>query len=98
MLLLSIIHHWEFFHFEDSRYDATGVPGWEVVDNLAKHLVNLNRTTTALSSAEIAEILQLYSDLHILDKSPSKYSLKRKKKTLPGPWRASRKCSGSAPG
>ncbi|XP_039530311.1 wiskott-Aldrich syndrome protein family member 2-like [Pimephales promelas] len=33
-----------------------------------------------------------------MDKTPSKYSLKSKKKTLPGPWRASRKRSGSAPG
>ncbi|KAF4114422.1 hypothetical protein G5714_004645 [Onychostoma macrolepis] len=30
--------------------------------------------------------------------SPSKYSLKCKKNVLPGPWRASRKRSGSAPG
>lgn len=60
--------------------------------------MNLNRTITALSATETAEIVRLYSRLHKLDKSPSKYSLKSKKKTLPGPWRASRKRSGSAPG
>ncbi|XP_047235730.1 uncharacterized protein LOC124876775 [Girardinichthys multiradiatus] len=42
--------------------------------------------------------MQLYSALHAMDKRPSKYTLKSKKRTLPGPWRASRKRSGSAPG
>nr|XP_023675259.1 uncharacterized protein LOC111847890 [Paramormyrops kingsleyae] len=83
---------------QDSRCDARGVPGWEAVDNLAKYLVNLNRTITALSTTETAEIVQLYSSLHAMDKAPSKYTLKCKKTTLPGPWRASRKRSGSAPG
>ena len=46
----------------------------------------------------MAEILRLYSCLDPADKSTTKYSLKCKKKTLQGPWRASRKRSGSAPG
>ncbi|KAJ3582061.1 hypothetical protein NHX12_015938, partial [Muraenolepis orangiensis] len=52
---------------------------------------------TALSTAEIAEIVRLYSTLNDVDKARSKY-LKCKKSTLLGPWRASRKRSGSAPG
>ncbi|XP_056111110.1 uncharacterized protein LOC130088380 [Rhinichthys klamathensis goyatoka] len=83
---------------QESRCDSRGFPGWEAVDNLAEYLVNLNRTIAALSATETAEIVRLYSRLHEMDKSPSKYSLKSKKKTLPGPWRASRKRSGSAPG
>ncbi|XP_056603668.1 uncharacterized protein LOC130420406 [Triplophysa dalaica] len=82
----------------DLRCDSRGVPGWEAVDNLAGYLISLNRTITALSTNEIAEILRLYSCLHAIDQSPSKYSLKCKKRILPGPWRASRKRSGSAPG
>lgn len=93
-----IICQWLFFIFQDSRCDARGVPGWEAVDNLAEYLVNLNCTIKALSTTEIAEIVRLYSSLHAMDRSPSKYTLKCKKKTLPGPWRASRKRSGSAPG
>ncbi len=68
------------------------------MDNLAGYLVSLNRTITALSTNEIAEILRLYSCLNAIDQSASKYSLKCKKNVLPGPWRASRKRSGSAPG
>ncbi|XP_063732884.1 uncharacterized protein LOC134859990 [Eleginops maclovinus] len=83
---------------QDSRCDIRGVPGWEAVDSLAEYLVDLNRTITALSTAEIAEIVRLYGNMSAMDKAPSKYSLKSKKKTLPGPWRASRKRSGSAPG
>ncbi|CAL8241287.1 unnamed protein product [Gadus morhua 'NCC'] len=82
----------------DSRCDPSGIPGWEAVDALAGYLVSLNRTITALSNQEIADILRLYSSLDGIDKSPTKYSLKNKKTTLPGPWRASRKRSGSAPG
>ncbi|XP_041824833.1 uncharacterized protein LOC121629265 [Melanotaenia boesemani] len=82
----------------DSRCDPRGIPGWEAVDDLAGYLVNLNRTITALSNAEKTEILRLYSCLDATDKSPTKYSLKTKKTTLTGPWRASRKRSGSAPG
>ncbi|KAF4076809.1 hypothetical protein AMELA_G00219380, partial [Ameiurus melas] len=71
----------------DGRYDSRGVPGWEAVDNLAEYLVGLNRTITALSTTEISQIVRLYSCLHAIDQSPTKYSLKCKKKTLPGPWR-----------
>ncbi|KAJ8333470.1 hypothetical protein SKAU_G00414780 [Synaphobranchus kaupii] len=78
--------------------DARGFPGWDAVDNLAEYLVSLNRMITALSTAETAEIVQLYSSLHAMDQPPSKYTLKSKKKNLPGPWSASRKRSGSTPG
>lgn len=86
------------FHFQDSICNSRGIPGWEAVDNLAGYLVSLNRMITGLSTNEIAEILRLYSYLHAIDQSPSKYSLKCKKKILSGPWRASRKRNGSAPG
>ncbi|XP_073724498.1 uncharacterized protein [Misgurnus anguillicaudatus] len=82
----------------DTRCDARGIPGWEAVDALAGYLVGLNRTITALSNAEVAEILRLYSHLSAFDKTPTSYSLKSKKQNLSGPWRASRKRSGSAPG
>ncbi|KAI7800442.1 hypothetical protein IRJ41_003392 [Triplophysa rosa] len=88
----------ECLDITNRRCDSRGVPGWESVDNLAGYLISLNRTITALSTNEIAEILRLYSCLHSIDQSPSKYSLKCKKKILPGHWRASRKRSGSAPG
>ena len=65
---------------------------------MADYLVNLNRTITALSASETEEIVRLYTSLHTMDKSVTKYSLKCKRKTLVGPWRASRKRSGSAPG
>ncbi|RXN26739.1 hypothetical protein ROHU_005607 [Labeo rohita] len=65
---------------------------------MAGYLVSLNRTITALSTKEITEILRLYWSLHAVDRSPSKYALKCKKNVLPGPWRASQKRSGSAPG
>ncbi|KAI4791876.1 hypothetical protein KUCAC02_033746 [Chaenocephalus aceratus] len=55
-------------------------------------------TITALSVGETDDIVRLYSKLHQMDKQLTTYSLKSKKRTLPGPWRASRKRSGSAPG
>ncbi|XP_030850896.1 uncharacterized protein LOC105441414 [Strongylocentrotus purpuratus] len=82
----------------DSRCDARGIPGWEAVDRLAGYLVTLNRTITALSTTEAAEIVRLYSKLDQLDKSATKYSMKTKKKQLTGRWRAPKKRSGSAPG
>lgn len=72
--------------------------GWEAVDALAAYLVGLNRTITALSLQEEAEIVRLYMALNPMDKVPSKYGKRAKKNTLTGPWRASRKPSGSAPG
>ncbi|KAI7802108.1 hypothetical protein IRJ41_000409, partial [Triplophysa rosa] len=83
---------------QSKQRDSRGVSGWEAVDALAAYLVGLNRTITALSSQEEANIVQLHMALHAMDKMPSKYSQRVKKKTLPGPWRASRKRSGSAPG
>ncbi|XP_053699560.1 uncharacterized protein LOC128746500 [Synchiropus splendidus] len=82
----------------DTRCDSRGVPGWEAVDALASYLVGLNRTVTALSNTEVAEIVRLYGRLHTQDQMTPKYTLKSHKTTLPGPWRASRKRSGSAPG
>ncbi len=87
-----------FLNFQSAQCDSRGVLGWEAVDALAAYLVGLNRTITALSSQEEADIVQLYMALHAMDKVPSKYSQRVKKKTLPGLWRASRKRSGSAPG
>ncbi|CAB1452427.1 unnamed protein product [Pleuronectes platessa] len=83
---------------QESRSDARGFPGWEVVDKLAGYLVSLNRTITALSASETDDIVRLYSSLHAMDQTLTKYSLKCKRKTLAGPWRASRKRSGSATG
>ncbi|XP_023184849.1 uncharacterized protein LOC111607158 [Xiphophorus maculatus] len=83
---------------QETRCDYRGFPGWEAVDSLAEYLLSLNRTITALSTTEVENVLQLYSNLHAMDKQPAKYTLKTKKSTLPGPWRASRKRSGSAPG
>lgn len=82
---------------QDSQCDPRGIPRWEAVDALAGYLVSLNWTITALSNTVIADILRLYSCLDPINKSPTKYSLKTKKTTLPGPWRASRKRRGSAP-
>ena len=47
--------------------------GWEAVDALVAYLVNLNRTITALSTKEEAEIVHLYTALHAMDKAPSRY-------------------------
>ncbi|KAK7939095.1 hypothetical protein WMY93_002421 [Mugilogobius chulae] len=68
------------------------------VDKLAEYLVSLNRTITALSTAEADDIRRLYSNLLPMDKAQCKYTQKCKKRNLPGSWRTSRKRSGSAPG
>ena len=83
---------------QETCCDSRGLPGWEAVDNLSAFLLNLNRIITAFSTEEEDEVIALYSSLNRLDKKPTKYSQKSKKTTLPGPWRASRKRSGSAPG
>ncbi|KAK7162497.1 hypothetical protein R3I93_006725 [Phoxinus phoxinus] len=85
---------------ETSQCDSRGVVGWEAVDALAAYLVGLNRTITALSAKEEADIVHLYTALHAMDKKPSRYTQKAKKKACAsgGPWRAPRKPSGSAPG
>lgn len=49
--------------------------GWEAVDSLAAYLVGLNRTITALSAKEEADIVRLYTALHAMDKAPSKYKI-----------------------
>ena len=46
--------------------------GWDAVDNLAGYLVGLNRTITALSLKEEADIVQLYTALHDMDKKHSR--------------------------
>ncbi|XP_030205935.1 uncharacterized protein LOC115538683, partial [Gadus morhua] len=85
---------------ETSQCDSRGVVGWDAVDNLAGYLVGLNRTITALSMKEEADIVQLYTALHDMDKKHSSYTQKARKKgqTSGGPWRAPRRPSGSAPG
>ena len=82
---------WLLLIFQDNRSDSRGVPGWEAVDCLVENLVNLNRTITALSTAEIAERVWLYSRINYMDNFPSKYTLEWEQRTPPGPWRASRK-------
>uniref|UniRef100_A0AAV2MI44 Uncharacterized protein n=1 Tax=Knipowitschia caucasica TaxID=637954 RepID=A0AAV2MI44_KNICA len=59
---------------ETSQCDSRGVVGGESVDALAAYLAGLNRTTTALSAKEEAEIVCLYTAL--MDKAPSRYSQK----------------------
>ncbi|XP_033752676.1 uncharacterized protein LOC117336296 [Pecten maximus] len=82
-----------------TRHDTKGFPGWEKVDSLAAYLVDrLDTSKTALSVAETNHIVCLYDNLCEHDKSPTKYTTKSKKEVLPGPWRASRKRSGSTPG
>ncbi|XP_030219179.1 uncharacterized protein LOC115548574 [Gadus morhua] len=85
---------------ETSQCDSRGVPGWDAVDALAAYLLGLNRTITALSAKEEADIVRLYAALHAMDRKPSRYTQKAKKKSHAsgGPWRAPRKPSGSAPG
>ncbi|KAE8292620.1 hypothetical protein D5F01_LYC09992 [Larimichthys crocea] len=61
---------------ETSQSDSRGVVGWEAVDALAAYLVDLNRTITALSVKEEADIVRLYTALHAMDKAPSRYSPK----------------------
>uniref|UniRef100_A0AAV2LSA0 Uncharacterized protein n=1 Tax=Knipowitschia caucasica TaxID=637954 RepID=A0AAV2LSA0_KNICA len=79
-----------------SQCDSRGVVGWESVDALAAYLVGLNRTTTALSAKEEADIVprdrggaSLYLDISssawacvvlFLTAGPALYSQKGKKK------------------
>ncbi|CAM4652081.1 unnamed protein product [Leuciscus chuanchicus] len=60
---------------ETSQCDSRGVVGWEAVDALAAYLVGLNRTITALSAKEEADIVHLYTALHAMDKKPSRYKI-----------------------
>ncbi|XP_038137046.1 uncharacterized protein LOC119780874 [Cyprinodon tularosa] len=85
---------------ETSQRDSRGVVVWDAVDALAAYLVDLNRTITALSAKEETDIVHLYTALNAMDKAPSRYTQKAKKKAhaTSGPWRAPRKPSGSAPG
>ena len=84
--------------FQNSRSDSRGVLAWDAVEDLAAYLVGLNRTITALSSKEEADIVHLYMALPAMDKEPVRFGQKARKKTVAGPWRAPRKPSGSAPG
>ncbi|KAK0152989.1 hypothetical protein N1851_005364 [Merluccius polli] len=85
---------------QTSQCDSRGIVGWDAVDALSAYLVGLNRTITALSAKEEADIVHLYTALHAMDQKPSSYTQKARKKgrASGGPWRASRKPSGSAPG
>ena len=86
-----------FLGQEDLTSDSRGIPGWEKVDALAEYLVRLNRTITALGTYEATEIMRLYSCLRDFDQKPPAYQLTPRKNPCVGPWRASRKRSGSAP-
>ncbi|XP_030206291.1 uncharacterized protein LOC115539503 [Gadus morhua] len=81
---------------ETSQCDSRGVPGWDAVDALAAYLLALNGTITALSAKEEADIVRLYAALHAMDRKPSRYTQKAKKKSHAsgGMWRAPRKPSG----
>ena len=59
--------------FQTSQCDSRGVAGWDAVDALAAYLTDLNRTITALSTREEADIVQLYTALHDMDKAQSRY-------------------------
>lgn len=61
--------------FQTSQCDSRGVVGWESVDALGAYLVGLNRTITALSGKEEADIVHLYTALHDMDKAPSRYKI-----------------------
>ncbi len=61
--------------FQSSQYDSRGVVGWEAVDALAAYLLGLNRTITALSAKEEADIVHLYTALNAMDKAPSRYNI-----------------------
>ena len=93
--------HFKLFHSVNVtviHIDSRGQPGWESVDALAKYLVALDRSKTALSASEAKRIVALFKELHEVDKAPIKYDAKSKKRSLTGSWRASRKRSGTAPG
>ncbi|XP_056456676.1 uncharacterized protein LOC130390633 [Gadus chalcogrammus] len=60
---------------ETSQCDSRGVPGWDAVDALAAYLLALNRTITALSAKEEADIVRLYAALHAMDRKPSRYKI-----------------------
>ena len=69
-----------------------------VLAGLAGYLVDLDTSVTALSTETRLLIVQLYNKLYECDKAATKYTMKSKKEVLPGPWRASRKRTGAAPG
>ena len=58
--------------FQDSQHDICGNPGWENVDSLGDFLLELNPMATALTDTEENQILNLYSQLHDMDKQPLK--------------------------
>ena len=49
--------------------------GWDAVDALSAYLVGLNRTITALSAKDEADIVHLFTALHAMDKKPSRYKI-----------------------
>ena len=68
-----------FFHYiqeekgtvedeDDEALDASGIPGWDKVDALAKALINLEGL--AVTNAQAREIQKLYDDLLEYDKRP----------------------------
>lgn len=62
------------FPFQTSQCDSRGVAGWEAFEALAAYLVGLNRTITAFSAKEEADIFNLCTALHAMNKAPSRYA------------------------
>ncbi|XP_041483787.1 uncharacterized protein LOC121430546 [Lytechinus variegatus] len=83
---------------EDTCSDHRGIPGWKAIDKLAAYLVSLKRDITALAGSDEHQIIRLYNLLDEADKAPFVYGPKSRRRSLQGPWRASRKRSGAAPG
>ena len=65
----------KYNHTFTSQCDSRGVVGWDAVDALSAYLVGLNRTITALSAKDEADIVHLYTALHAMDKKPSRYKI-----------------------
>ncbi|CAL8387554.1 unnamed protein product, partial [Gadus morhua 'NCC'] len=67
-------------------------------EHLSDH--HAQETCDTCGAKEEADIVQLYTALHDMDKKHSSYTQKARKKgqTSGGPWRAPRRPSGSAPG
>ena len=70
-----LVFSFSLITFQTSQCDSRGVPGWDAVDALAAYLLELNRTITALSAKEEADIVRLYAALHAMDRKPSRYKI-----------------------
>ena len=68
------------------------------MDALAAYLADLETNRTQLLSSEEKHIIDLYRNLHQIDKTATIYSKKSKKPSVPGPWRSSKKRGDPVPG